>query len=153
MSTRAVLAQMTLWWEPPRRSAGGAASAAGPPRAAPPRLTITPAAHYHAGHPTLPAPRDPVTDSADPWVVVATYGTVWEAEFTAETLREAGIPAQVDGGAHVALFGPGYMGGSQFGVRLRVPWHREPDARALLDDDDASDDPPEPRSEPTSEAP
>ena len=53
----------------------------------------------------------------EPWVVVATFGAVWEADFAAETLREAGIPAVVDGGPNVAIFGPGYQGGTQFGVR------------------------------------
>jgi hypothetical protein len=72
---------------------------------------------------------------SEPWVVVATFGAVWEADFAAETLREAGIPATVDNGPNVAIFGPGFQGGSQFGVRVRVPWHRENDARELLDDD------------------
>ena len=75
------------------------------------------------------------TRTGDAWVVVATYGAVWEADFAAETLREAGIPALVDNGPNVAIFGPGYQGGSQFGVRVRVPWHRENDARDLLDDE------------------
>lgn len=76
-------------------------------------------------------------ERSDPWVVVATFGAVWEAEFAVETLREAGIPAVVDGGQNVAIFGPGYMGGTQFGVRVRVPWHRENDARDLLHDEPA----------------
>ena len=71
---------------------------------------------------------------SEPWVVVATFGAVWEAEFAVETLREAGIPAMVDPGQNTAIFGPGYQGGTQFGVRVRVPWHRETDARDLLDD-------------------
>ncbi|HEU0012989.1 MAG TPA: hypothetical protein VFQ45_04865 [Longimicrobium sp.] len=82
----------------------------------------------------------------EPWVVVAEYDMVLLAEFAVETLREAGIPAQVDGSPHVALFGPGYQGGSLFGVRVRVPWHREQDARELLDSahDDGESDPPPP---------
>jgi hypothetical protein len=80
----------------------------------------------------------------DPWVVVASYGAVWEADFAAETLREAGIPAHVEGGQNVAIFGLGYQGHTQFGVRVRVPWHRELDARELLDlDDDAHGTPPD----------
>jgi hypothetical protein len=75
-------------------------------------------------------------ESGESWVVVATYGAVWEADFAAETLREAGIPALVDNGPNVAIFGPGYQGGSQFGVKLRVPWHRENDARDLLEEDE-----------------
>ena len=85
----------------------------------------------------------------DPWVVVASFGAVWEADFAAETLREAGIPAHVEGGQNVAIFGLGYQGLTQFGVRVRVPWHRELDARDLLClDDDAHGDhlgtPPDP---------
>lgn len=74
-----------------------------------------------------------MSESTQPWTVVAAYGAVWEAEFAAETLREAGIPAHVEGGANVGIFGPGYQGGSMFGVRVRVPWHRAEDARDLLD--------------------
>ena len=76
---------------------------------------------------------------SEPWVVVGTYSAVWEAEFAAETLREAGIPAHVDRGPGTAIFGPGFQGHSQFGVRLRVPWHRERDARDLLEEDDPPD--------------
>jgi hypothetical protein len=76
------------------------------------------------------------------WVVVATYGAVWQADFAAETLREAGIPAHVEGGQNVGIFGIGYQGHTQFGVKVRVPWHREHEARDLLDDGDyeAEDD-------------
>jgi hypothetical protein len=70
------------------------------------------------------------------WVVVASYGAVWEAEFAVETLREAGIPAHVEGGQHVGIFGLGYQGPSFRGVRVRVPWHRERDARDVLGQDD-----------------
>jgi hypothetical protein len=72
----------------------------------------------------------------EPWVVVATFGAVWEADFAAETLREAGIPAHVEGGQNVGIFGMGYQGLTQFGVKVRVPWHREREARDLLDDDE-----------------
>jgi hypothetical protein len=68
-----------------------------------------------------------------PWEVVATFGTVLDAEFAAATLQEAGIPAQVHG-AHVGIWGAGYQGPSMYGVRLAVPHHRADDARALLDD-------------------
>ena len=74
-------------------------------------------------------------ERSDPWVVVATFGAVWEADFAVETLREAGTPAMVDAGQNTAIFGPGYQGGTQFGVRVRVPWHREQDARDLLEVD------------------
>jgi hypothetical protein len=75
------------------------------------------------------------------WVVIATYGAVWEAEFAAETLREAGIPASVEGGQHVGIFGFGYAGPSMRGVPVRVPWHRAEDARTLLEDPDPDPDP------------
>lgn len=76
----------------------------------------------------------------DPWVVVATFSVIWEADFAAETLREAGIPAHVDGGQNVAIFGMGYQGPTQFGVKLRVPWHREHEARDLLESIEPDDD-------------
>jgi hypothetical protein len=88
-----------------------------------------------------------------PWVVVATFGAVWEADFAAETLREAGIPAQVDGGSIVGIFGGGYQGPSQFGVKVRVPWHRERDARELLEADALDDDGDAHGPPPSAEAP
>lgn len=76
---------------------------------------------------------------------MATYGAVWEAEFAVETLREAGIPAWVEGGQHVGIFGAGYAGPSMRGVGVRVPWHRQEEARELLaEEDDDADDAPEP---------
>lgn len=88
-----------------------------------------------------------MADPAAPWVVVAEYGAVLEADFAAATLEEAGIPARVTG-AHLGIFGAGYQGYSMFGVRVMVPWHREDDARhvleglALLGHED-DDEPPE----------
>lgn len=75
----------------------------------------------------------------EPWVVVATFGAVWQADFAAETLREAGIPAHVEGGQNVAIFGMGFQGHTQFGVKVRVPWHREHEARDLLHEDEEYD--------------
>lgn len=83
-----------------------------------------------------------MSDRGEGWVVVGTYGAVWEAEFAAETLREAGVPAIVEGGQHVGIFGPGYAGPSMRGVRVRVPWHRADEARELL----AADDEPDPET-------
>lgn len=77
-----------------------------------------------------------------PWVVVAEYGAVLEADFAAATLEEAGIPAQVTG-AHLGVFGAGYQGYSMFGARVMVPWHREDDARRILDALAVHDDVPE----------
>jgi hypothetical protein len=82
-------------------------------------------------------------EPAAPWVVVAEYGAVFEADFAAVTLEEAGIPARVTG-AHLGIFGAGYQGYSMFGVKVMVPWHREDDARRVLDglapEDDHTDD-------------
>lgn len=84
-------------------------------------------------------------DPAAPWVVVAEYGAVLEADFAAATLEEAGIPARVTG-AHLGIFGAGYQGYSMFGVKVMVPWHREADARHVLDLE--IDDEPEEEEEP-----
>jgi len=76
------------------------------------------------------------------WVVVAEFGAVLEADFAAATLEEAGIPARVTG-AHLGVFGAGYQGPSMFGVRVMVPWHREDDARHVLDGLALDEDPSE----------
>ena len=82
-------------------------------------------------------------EATAPWVVVAEFGAVLEADFAAATLEEAGIPARVTG-AHLGVFGAGYQGPSMFGVRVMVPWHREDDARHVLDglslDDDEAEE-------------
>jgi hypothetical protein len=81
----------------------------------------------------------------EPWVVVAEYGAVLEADFAAATLQEAGIPARVTG-AHLGIFGAGYQGYSMFGARVMVPWHREDDALRILEglgpEEDEEDDEP-----------
>lgn len=69
------------------------------------------------------------------WVPVATFGAVFEAEFAVATLEEAGIPARVSGGEHVAIFGPGYSGWTSRGVAVLVPQHRAEEARELLQED------------------
>lgn len=73
-----------------------------------------------------------MAERTDPWVVVAEYGAVLEADFACATLQEAGIPARVTG-AHLGLFGAGYQGWSMYGARVMVPWHREDDARHVLE--------------------
>jgi hypothetical protein len=83
-----------------------------------------------------------MADPVAPWVVVAEYGAVFEADFAAATLEEAGIPARVTG-AHLGVFGAGYQGPSMFGVRVMVPWHRADDARHVLDGLSPDDDQPE----------
>jgi len=70
-------------------------------------------------------------DATQPWVTVATYGAVFEAEFAAATLQEAGIPARTTG-AHVGIFGIGYQGPSHHGVEVQVPQQRADDAADLL---------------------
>ena len=86
-----------------------------------------------------------MADATAPWVVVAEFGSVLEADFAAATLEEAGIPARVTG-AHLGVFGAGYQGPSMFGVRVMVPWHREDDARHVLDGLSLEDDEPEEES-------
>jgi hypothetical protein len=86
-------------------------------------------------------------DRTEAWVVVAEFGAVLEADFAAATLQEAGIPARVTG-AHVGIFGAGYQGYSMYGVKVMVPWHREHDARRVLeglapDDDEHAGEPEE----------
>ena len=89
-----------------------------------------------------------MSERTDPWVVIAEYGAVLEADFACATLQEAGIPARVTG-AHLGLFGAGYQGWSMYGARVMVPWHREDDARHVLeglhgeDEHEHDDDPPE----------
>jgi len=84
-----------------------------------------------------------MTGRTEPWVVVAEFGSVLEADFACATLQEAGIPARVTG-AHLGIFGIGYQGPSMYGARVMVPWHREDDALELLDglrpDDEVDDD-------------
>ena len=82
----------------------------------------------------------------EPWVVVAEFGAVLEADFAAATLEEAGIPARVTG-AHLGVFGAGYQGPSMFGVRVMVPWHREDDAHRVLDGLRSDEDYPEEEEE------
>ena len=88
-----------------------------------------------------------MADRTRPWVIVAEFGAVLEADFAAATLEEAGIPARVTG-AHVGLFGAGYQGYSMYGAKVMVPWHREDDARRVLEglapDDEPYDEPQEP---------
>ena len=86
-----------------------------------------------------------MAERTQPWVIVAEYGAVLEADFAAATLQEAGIPARVTG-AHLGLFGAGDQGPSMYGAMVMVPWHREDDARRVLEglepDEEPDDDPP-----------
>jgi hypothetical protein len=73
------------------------------------------------------------------WVPVASYGVVYQADFARATLECAGIPAQVLGGDHVAIFGPGWAGLTLRELTLLVPAECYEEARELLgyDEDDA----------------
>ena len=75
--------------------------------------------------------RDPHGDGGR-WVPVATYGAVYEADFARATLESAGIPAHVQGGEHVAIFGPGWAGPTLRGLTLLVPSECVEEARELL---------------------
>lgn len=65
------------------------------------------------------------------WIVVMTYGVVYEAEMAKGMLENAGIPAQVLG-EHIGVFGPGWSGMSIRGVDLAVPGPLLEDAREVL---------------------
>ena len=69
------------------------------------------------------------------WVRVATYQAVVEAEFVAQMLKAAGIPALVDAGEAVGLFGAGFQGRTNRGVHVLVPASHAADARDRLTDE------------------
>lgn len=68
------------------------------------------------------------------WVLLKTFSTVYEAEIDAGLLRAAGIPARVDVGDSIGVFGPGYQGSVTGGVRLLVPAAVEVQAHAVVGD-------------------
>lgn len=70
------------------------------------------------------------------WVPVATYGMVYEADFARATLESAGIPAHVQGGEHIGVFGPGWAGPTHRGVTLLVPSECLDEAKELLGQDE-----------------
>ena len=72
------------------------------------------------------------------WFALAGYGAVYEAEVAAGRLESAGIISRIDRGGAVGIFGPGHAGASVRGVTLYVPADRLAEARAALDDEDAS---------------
>lgn len=67
------------------------------------------------------------------WVVVATYGAMYEAELAAGRLQSVGIPSRIDQRGGIGLFGPAHQGRSVRGVALLVPKRRLEDARLALD--------------------
>lgn len=70
------------------------------------------------------------------WVPVASYGMVYQADFARATLESAGIPAQLLGGDHVAIFGPGWAGPAPRALTLLVPAECYEEARELLGHED-----------------
>jgi hypothetical protein len=77
-------------------------------------------------------------DEGGRWVPVASYGMVYQADFARATLESAGIPAQVLGGDHVAIFGPGWAGPALRELTLLVPSECYEEARELLGCDEDS---------------
>lgn len=72
----------------------------------------------------------------DRWIAIANFAMVYEADFAAQTLQQAGIPAQIKG-EQTGIFGPGWMGGVPYGgVTVLVPESRAADARELLEEAD-----------------
>lgn len=76
--------------------------------------------------------------SSSGWVVVATYGAVYEADLAKAMLAAADIPAQVLG-EHIGIFGPGWAGPTIRGVDLVVPATLLEDAREVLEGDGDDD--------------
>jgi hypothetical protein len=68
----------------------------------------------------------------DGWIVLARFGTRWEADILVEALRAAKIPALV-GGDLIGAFGPGFVGAPIRGVEVRVPREFSSRARELRD--------------------
>jgi hypothetical protein len=71
------------------------------------------------------------------WVIVQEYAGQVEAEYERATLESAGIPTMLRGQL-IGAFGPGFAGGSIFGIKLLVPVEERDRARDVLgiEDDD-----------------
>lgn len=67
------------------------------------------------------------------WAVLTTFGALWEAEIAQGRLASAGIPARIDQGGNIGLFGPGFTGKSVRGITVLVPTERIAEARVALD--------------------
>lgn len=72
------------------------------------------------------------------WVIVASYGAVYEADIAKAMLAAADIPSQVLG-EHIGIFGPGWSGPTIRGVDLVVPAALLDDAREVLEGDGGDD--------------
>ena len=66
------------------------------------------------------------------WTIVASFGTVLEADIARQTLEAAGIPVLVKGDVP-GIFGSGFQGAVPSGVSLSVPDPEVARARELLD--------------------
>lgn len=65
------------------------------------------------------------------FAILKNYGTVLEAELHADLLRQAGIPAMLQG-PQSGMFGAGFSGASAQGVTLMVPANHLARAREVL---------------------
>jgi hypothetical protein len=70
------------------------------------------------------------------WIIVQEYAGQVEAEYERATLESAGIPTLLRGQL-IGAFGPGFAGGSIFGIRLLVPASDLERARDVLGIEDA----------------
>ncbi len=66
------------------------------------------------------------------WVLLAEYGSTFEAEMAAVRLRDAGLHVLTNSPAP-GLFGPGFSGPVVQGVRVLVPAEELERARIALD--------------------
>jgi hypothetical protein len=73
------------------------------------------------------------------WFVLATFSSGFEADLVISRLEGAGIRAVRDDNDTVGIFGPGFQGANPRGVTVRVPVESVNEARALLEEVDASD--------------
>ena len=66
------------------------------------------------------------------WVPLVTYAAIFEADFAAAQLNSAGVPARVDAGEAVGIFGAGFQGPTARGARVLVPGSWLAEARTVL---------------------
>ena len=73
------------------------------------------------------------------WFDLATFSSGFEADLVISRLEGAGIRAVRDDNDTVGIFGPGFQGANPRGVTVCVPAESVNEARALLEEVDASD--------------
>ena len=71
--------------------------------------------------------------STEDWLIIATFGSLVEAELAGGRLDSVDIPFFIDQRDAVGMFGPGHSGSSIRGVTLHVPLDYADDARVALD--------------------